>query len=205
MRSKDSPGGRTFTDEARRRQLVECAVEVIAEEGFAKASLARIAQRAGVAKSVVLYHFANKDELVEQVLTAVSQASIGSLASRLGAVTTARGKLAAAIESVAEFIDTHRAEALAGLETWNQTRSLPGRERLAADPEGAGVEGIRQLLVEGQQAGEFGEFDPHVMAVMYRQAIDAVTLEAALHPETDLHAFIGELVALFDRATRRQS
>ncbi|HEX5408105.1 MAG TPA: helix-turn-helix domain-containing protein, partial [Pseudonocardiaceae bacterium] len=71
MRSNNEPSGRTFADEARRKQLVECAIEVIAEQGFAQASLARIAQRAGVAKSVVLYHFANKDELVEQVLTAV--------------------------------------------------------------------------------------------------------------------------------------
>jgi TetR/AcrR family transcriptional regulator, fatty acid metabolism regulator protein len=204
VRSKDSPSGRTFADEARRKQIVECAIEVIAEEGFAQASLARIAERAGVAKSVVLYHFAGKDELVEQVLMAVSLASAAALPARIAAQTSAMGKLRAVIESIVEFVDGHRNHALAGLETWNQTRSLPGRRRLAADLKGAGVEDIRLLFVEGQHSGEFGEFDPHVLAVMFRQAVDAVSLEAAIDPDADLRAFGAELVAMFERAIRRK-
>jgi hypothetical protein len=43
------------------------------------------------------------------------------------------------------------------------------------------------------------------MAVMVRQGIDAIGLEAALDPEADLKAFAGELMAMFDRATRRES
>lgn len=204
VRSKNRPSGRTFADEARRKQLVECAIEVIAEEGFAQASLARIAQRAGVAKSVVLYHFANKDEVVEQVLTAVAMASAEALPERIAAAGTVRDKLRVIIESLVGFIDAHRKHALAGLETWNLTRSLPGRLRLVAERTG-GVDDIRRLFVEGQQNGEFGEFDPHVLAVMFRQAIDAVVLEAAIEPDADLTAFAAELVAMFDRATRRES
>lgn len=199
MRSKDRPGGRTFADEARRKQIVECAVEVIAEEGFAQASLARIAQRADVAKSVVHYHFANKDELVEQVLMAVSMASAALLPERMAAAGGARDKLRVAIETIAEFVDGNRTYALAGLETWNQTRSLPGRARLAEDPAAAGVEDIRRLLADGQASGELGEFDPHVVAVMFRQAVDAITLEAAIDPTADLTAFAAQLVAMFDR------
>lgn len=199
MRSENSPSGRTFADEARRRQIVECAIEVIAEEGFAQASLARIAQRAGVAKSVVLYHFANKDELVEQVLMAVSMASAAALPERMAAAGGAREKLRVALETIAEFIDGNRTYALAGLETWNQTRSLPGRARLAGDPAAAGVEDIRRLLAEGQASGELGEFDPHVVAVLFRQAVDAITLEVAIDPTADLTVFAAGLVAMFDR------
>jgi TetR/AcrR family transcriptional regulator, fatty acid metabolism regulator protein len=199
VRSKNSPSGRTFADEARRKQIVECAIEVIAEEGFAQASLARIAQRAGVAKSVVLYHFADRDELVERVLMAVSTASAGRLPERMAAAGGARDKLRVAIETIAEFVDGNRTYALAGLETWNQTRSLPGRARLAEDRAGAGVEDIRRLLADGQARGELGDFDPHVVAVMFRQAVDAITFEAAIDPSVDLKAFAAELAALFDR------
>jgi AcrR family transcriptional regulator len=178
--------------------LIDCAIEVIAEEGFAQASLARIAQRAGVAKSVVLYHFTNKDELVKHVLTAVSMASFQFALPKLTATTTAREKLRVSIEALIEYIATHRTYALAGLETANQARSLPGRQWLTAD-----VDGIRQLFVEGQQNGEFGEFDPHVMSVMFRQAIDAATLEIALNPDADMTAFAAEIVTMFDRATAR--
>ncbi|HJP77928.1 MAG TPA: TetR/AcrR family transcriptional regulator [Pseudonocardiaceae bacterium] len=205
MRSNNSPGGRTFADEARRRQLVECAIEVIAEEGFKQASLARIAQRAGVAKSVVLYHFANKDELVEQVLAAVSLASAEVLPARLATVSTARDKLRVLITTLIEYLGTHRTDALAGLETWNMTRSLPARTRLAEQLRGAGPDGIELLLAEGQRNGEFGEFDPHVLAVMFRQAIDAATLEFAINPDLDLSAFAAEIATMFDRATGQTS
>jgi AcrR family transcriptional regulator len=203
VRSKNSPAGRTFADEARRKQLVECAIEVIAEEGFAQASLSRIAQRAGIAKSVVLYHFADKGELVEQVLAAVSLASAETLPERIAAVSTARDKLRVIIESLVGFMDTHRTHSLAALETWNMTRSLPGRRRLVTE-RASGADDIAQLFVEGQRAGEFREFDPHVMAIMVRQAIDAAALEAALDPAVNLTAFAAEVVATFDRATRRE-
>lgn len=204
MRAKVSPDGRTFADEARRAQLVDCAIDVIAEEGFARASLARIAQRAGVAKSVVLYHFANKDELVEQVLAAVSLASVRTLADRVGDAPTYWDRLRGSVEAVVEFVGTHRAHALAGLETWNQTRSLPGRARLVGPGWRTMTAAIEQTLADGQRAGEFGEFDPRVMAVMVQQAIDAAVLEAALNPDADLVAFAAELVGLFDRALRRR-
>ncbi len=149
---------------------------------FAQASLSRIAQRAGVAKSVVLYHFANKDELVEQVLMAVALASAETLPAAMAAAGTARGKLRAIIESLVGFMASHRTYTLAALETWNMTRSLPGRLRLAADQGGA--DGIRDLLIEGQRNGEFCEFDPHVMSVMVRQAIDTASLESSNEGES---------------------
>lgn len=183
---------------------MECAIEVIAEEGFAQASLAKIAQRADVAKSVVLYHFANKDELVEQVLTTVSTASAAMLPERLATATTVRDKLRVIIESLVEFIDSHRSYALAALEAANTRRSLPGRLHMVADRKRGLGDDIRRLFVEGQENGEFGEFDPHVLAVMFGQAIEGVTLEAALDPDADLTAFAAELVAMFDRATRSE-
>jgi hypothetical protein len=58
-----------------------------------------------------------------------------------------------------EFSATHRTYALAGLETWNQARSLPARAGMVGNPVATGTAGIEQILVEAQAAGEFGEFD----------------------------------------------
>lgn len=130
-------------------------------------------------------------------------ASAAPLPERMAAAGGARDKLRVAIETIAEFIDGNQTYALAGLETWNQTRSLPGRPRLAEDPAAAGVEDIRRLLAEGQAGGELGEFDPHVVAVMFRQAVDAITLEAAIDPTADLKAFAAHLVAILGGRERR--
>ena len=51
MRIKDKPDGQnrpTFTEAARRTQIIECAIETLATLGYAQASLAHIAERAGI-------------------------------------------------------------------------------------------------------------------------------------------------------------
>lgn len=70
MRPENSPDGqrRSFIEEARRRQILALAVEVLAEGGYAHASLARIAKHAGISKGVISYHFDGKDDLMTQVV-----------------------------------------------------------------------------------------------------------------------------------------
>jgi AcrR family transcriptional regulator len=55
VRPENSPTGqqRSFIEEARRRQIIASAVEVISEVGFGNASLARIAEHAGISKGVI--------------------------------------------------------------------------------------------------------------------------------------------------------
>ena len=48
----------------RRKQLVDAAIDVIHELGFANATVARIARRAGVSSGIVHHYFADKDELL---------------------------------------------------------------------------------------------------------------------------------------------
>ncbi|MFD2421430.1 hypothetical protein ACFSXZ_34380 [Amycolatopsis pigmentata] len=121
----------------------------------------------------------------------------------MATASTAWDRVRGSIEAVVEFVATHPQHALAGLEGWNQARSLPGRTKLAR-ASAEGPSGVEQTLIEGQRSGEFGEFDPHVLAVMFQQAVDAAVLESAVRPDTDLTAFAAELVALFDRAIRRR-
>ena len=58
----------------------------------------------------------------------------------------------------------------------------------------------REFFRAGQAEGEFRAFDPQVMAVSLRAAIDAV----ATMPDVDHAAYARELVELFDRATRAE-
>jgi AcrR family transcriptional regulator len=54
----------TFIEEARRKQIVEAAMETIADSGYVNASLAEIAKSADISKGVISYHFESKDELI---------------------------------------------------------------------------------------------------------------------------------------------
>ena len=82
MRSSDDA---TFTERARREQIVAAAMRVIADGGYANASIAKIADHIGIAKSVVLYHFKTKDEIIAAVVMTV----FGATAAQLGPAVAA--------------------------------------------------------------------------------------------------------------------
>ncbi|MEV7869963.1 TetR/AcrR family transcriptional regulator [Streptomyces sp. NPDC088124] len=53
---------------ARRAEIVRAARDSFAENGYAKASLRDIAERAGITHAGLLHHFRNKEELLAEVL-----------------------------------------------------------------------------------------------------------------------------------------
>lgn len=206
MRSDSSPTvqkGRSFIEEARRAQIVSCAIDTIAELGYAQASLARIAERAGISKGVIGYHFAGKDDLIREVVHEVLARSREYMQPRITAQTTGRDMLRAYIESNLEFMGAYRNHVLAIVEIARNARRADGESSL--DPpllEGA-VETLGQLLTRFQDAGEFrADFDPIVMAIAIRAAIDAVPRRLAGDPGLDVERYGGELANLFDLATR---
>ncbi|MCC5709552.1 TetR family transcriptional regulator, partial [Klebsiella pneumoniae] len=81
---------RSFIEEARRAQIIEAAIEPLAASGYADASLARIAQRVGISKGVISYHFRGKDELIQQVVETVYIDIGNAVTPRIQAQPTAR-------------------------------------------------------------------------------------------------------------------
>ena len=53
---------------SRRRQIIDAATKVFAEEGYVEANVEDIARAAGVAPTAIYYHFGGKEELFTQAL-----------------------------------------------------------------------------------------------------------------------------------------
>jgi len=204
MRSDPSRPGRTFLEEARRAQIVGCAIDVLATEGYSRATMARIAERAQVSKSVIVYHFGTKEKVFEQVVAEVFQAATDDLVPRLDAEKTPRAKLGAYIAGRVGFLASHRAHMLALFEIWMNLRSEDGTLRMSESDAESTVDAVEQLLRSGQVSGDFGQFSPRVVAMAVRQAIDGVLLQLRHDPGLDLDEYAHELVELFDRTTRRR-
>jgi AcrR family transcriptional regulator len=61
--------GRPVGDRAAKRsELLEAAISVIAQDGVAAASLRKVAERAGTSTGAVTYYFANKEEMMAAVI-----------------------------------------------------------------------------------------------------------------------------------------
>ena len=207
MRSETGPGGhekRSFIENARRAQIVAAAIETIAELGYAKASLARIAKRAGISKGVISYHFAGKDDLIDQIVQDAF-AEAAKVRQQIQGQPTAAAKLRAFIELNLHALRDQRTYILALVEIFTNVRDAEGKVRYDFMEDAPALEMLEQVLREGQQSGEFRDFPARVMAVTVQSAVDGAVMQLAAHPDMDLDSHVRELVELFDIGTRRNN
>lgn len=92
----------------RRRQLVEAAIASIHEHGFANATVARIAKRAGVSSGIVHHYFTDKDELLFETMRTLLSELRRDAVVRQRAAKGPRQRLNAVID--ASFGDAQFAE-----------------------------------------------------------------------------------------------
>jgi AcrR family transcriptional regulator len=207
MRSENNttgqPAKRTFTETARRAQIVAAAIDTIADLGYGQASLTRIAETAGTSKGVILYHFGGKDDLIREVAAEVAAEVQAYMRPRILAESTGAGMLRAWIESNLAFMGEHRKHVVAAVEIVLNARSADGSRFFDFSAARQGVADLQQMLAHFQGTGEFrANFDPLVMAMAIRSAIDAVPPRLAQDPELDVGHYARELANLFHIATR---
>jgi len=207
MRSEINPAGqepgRTFTETARRAQIVKAAIDTIAELGYGQASLARIAETAGTSKGVIIYHFGGKDELIRELVADVVARGVAYMEPRIDAEPTGSGKLRAYIESNLAFMRENRNHMVAIVEIVLNARAADGSRLYDFAVQDEGVAALQQLLAYFQGTGEFrAGFDPHVMAMAIRASINAVPAQLTRHPALDVGHHAHELADLFHVATR---
>ena len=207
MRTKKEPNGQkkpSFIEAARREQIIACAIETIATLGDAQASLAQVAQRAGISKGVITYYFSSKEELIEQAVKAILTDAAGYIGPRLAAQPTPALRLQAYLQAHVEYISAHLTQMMAIMEIAANVRTSEGKLRYGSPAEGPVLAALIGLLRKGQEAGDFRDFDPRVMAVTIRRAIDALPPLLIADTSLDAAAYARELVTLFDRATRKE-
>jgi AcrR family transcriptional regulator len=207
MRSEISPTGqepgRTFTETARRSQIVAAAIDTIAELGYGQASLARIAETAGTSKGVIIYHFGGKDELIRELVAELVAQGVAYMEPRIDAEPDGAGKLRAYIESNLAFMQANRNHVVAIVEIALNARAADGSRLYDFSIQDAGVAALEHLLAHFQGTGEFrAGFDPHVLAMAIRAAINAVPAQLARDPALDIGHHARELADLFHVATR---
>lgn len=148
----------------RRRQILEAAWEVIGREGYADASVDRIAEAAGVARSTVYVYFDGKEALLDGCLR-MGREEVGlRVAAALEKASGAEGGLAAFLEAILGYVDENRAffravMAVQGLDAFfgggGASAELAGlREESRAR--------LARILREGLESGELAGLDPEV-------------------------------------------
>jgi AcrR family transcriptional regulator len=191
--------GTPFIHAARRKQLVASAIEVIAEVGLARASTVRIAQRAGVSRGVLTYHFRDRAELVEHVVQAVYDLGAEVLVPKLALVSTPRETLLTFIGGSVELYAAYPTELAALTEIYADARAADGVSRAGHRRHSQEMSDLARVLRAGQEQGQFRAFDVDVMCSTIRGALDGALAHVA--GGGDVEPYASELQAIFDAAT----
>lgn len=191
----------TFTQTARRAQLVDCAIDALTQVGYQQTTVAEVARRAGVSKGVVTYHFRARDDLIWAVVSAVFASVAEHVGTRFEGVPPGRF-VAVYLGAWVDYYRSHRREMTAIAEIWTGFRDANGRPHLNARTLSAERALVESALAAGQAEGALGDFSPRVIAVTLKAALDGLLGQLAMDPGLDLDAYRDELIALFDRATR---
>lgn len=201
--SGDQRAGKTVTEHARRAQIVDGAIDAIAELGFAKASFVEIARRAGLrGTGLISYHFANKNDLIDSVVDEIIEVAKAVIVPFMQRHDDARGKVLGFVEGSIELYSTRTKHMLVLRAIYNNHLGDLGRSELMTWTDVNEITEMEALLAEAQQAGAFRPFATRPMAMTIRMMLNGALEQLVIDPDTDLSAYGAELIELIDRATR---
>lgn len=179
----------TFTETARRAQIVRAAIDTVNDLGYPRASLAAIARRAGVAKSAIVYYFASKDTLllhvVEHVFTRLEQL----LEEAVAAHAAPEARLRAYVETHLAYVDGHRAAIAAGTEIVISHRGEDGTPLYLTGTD-EDTARLREILKAGMAEGAFRPMPLQAATGL----VDSLLYFAISEVQRDLEADLTDLI-----------
>jgi len=180
--------------EAQRARILEGARAAFARRGLA-ATMAEVADAAGVSQGLAYRYFASKDELIRAVVADAMRAAPDT-DPRIESLTAPGQRIDALIGTIVEARRTRR-------------ELFQLMHHVATDPEtpedllalmrrrgGAFVKVLRQLIVEAQAAGDVAAGDPDELVSAMVACLDGLTRLPRNHPDGTSARFPGPEIIL---------
>jgi len=205
--------------EARPGEIVEAALEVFAEKGFAAAKLDDIARRAGISKATLYLYFETKEEIFRAVARAAVASLLQAFEGQAEAFDVPFVELAPRLlSSAARMMASGRVPAIARM-VIGESRNFPDLARIWHDDVVTSVlEMVAGIIARAQARGEVAPGDPRlhafslmgpmVMAMLFGEVFGGVganppDLQALADQHADT-ALRGLLMPVTGKADRRR-
>jgi AcrR family transcriptional regulator len=168
--------------DARRRQILKAAVQVIASKGLCDTSIKDVADQAGTSPALVIYYFGTKDALLAEALAFAEDRFYAQTADAVAGMASARDRLVELVRcscSVGEAEDDFD-EWVLWLDLWARAAHKPdvARDRQAMDRRWRTT--IGEIVRQGQAAGEFAPVDGDAFALRLAALIDGLAILVVL-------------------------
>lgn len=175
-------GKQTFTEKARRKQIIDTAARLFVDRGFSGTSVEDIARELGVSRGVLFYYFDSKNAIGDEALRLAAREYVEYVQSRVGRKRTARGQLREYVDACLDYTSRNTqlyicfVELLGCLgeneEKYRLTKSLNHRTRAQ----------LIEIIDRGIEKGEFAKVDARTLADVLQAFIDGMMAMTAMEP-----------------------
>ena len=142
------------TVDERRAEILDGAIQVLIERGFANTRVADVAKRLDVSTSLIHYHFESKETLLAEAFAQAANQDIAELEADIDAAPTAVGKLDALIRNyVPEGSDD--VEWMLWIDAWGEALRNPELRTISQRLDAESLAQIERVLRIGVESGEF--------------------------------------------------
>lgn len=184
--------------------LLEAAIVELADKGWGGLRTRNVAERAGVNKALVHYHFGSMDNLRFQAITSLMSGLVNEAASVLLEAPT----LSEGISRFGESLKAFRSDDPRGVVLMEAMIHVP-RDQSLEDMMMRAIEfyeeALRQRIDSDVQSGRLGsDTDPAALARALTALLDGLVLHAYMRPEVDFAPAAEALARLLEHAPTRQ-
>jgi AcrR family transcriptional regulator len=178
----------TPNNEARRKQMLRAAAELICERGFGETRIADVAKRAKASSALVIYYFGTRDRLLVDALRYSEENFYDSAEKMLAEVGSARDRLSLLVRWTCVPENDGDVPGAWGLwfDLWAQAFRHPEVKQDRVELDGRWREMIVSVVRAGQASGEIGKVDARSFALTFSALLDGLSIQVALQdPEID--------------------
>jgi AcrR family transcriptional regulator len=192
---------RTNLSSSRQESIIQGAIALIHAQGFPAFSYGDLAKQLSISKGVLTYHYAHKllltDAVVEYIIADYSRHILFALDGQQDPVAIMHGY----IRAVLTYTFQHPVYISVLMEVGSTARNADGSLRYGSHFRQQALDGISELLQQGQAADVFGQCDIPMTAVLIKGTLDEyvrcrfdasdIMLHGERHIEQDIDAIIG--------------
>jgi AcrR family transcriptional regulator len=208
---KERTGSASTDAGQRREQMLNAAIEVIVERGYADTRIADVAERTGTSPALVIYYFKTRDQLLTEAIRYSEDSWYAEGLRRMADIPTAAGRLTEviAMTSLPDTAPEPRSSWLLWLDLWALSPRNPGVAAVRQKFDERWRDTIRSIVLAGQEAGEFAPVDAEDFAIMLSSLLDGLAVQIALEDaevppqrafELAMRFAVGQLGFAFDLA-----
>lgn len=190
-------------DANQRREILDAAIAMLAEVGYADATLAAVAERAGVSADELSRQFADRPEMLREIVSEFYVGASDYMRAAVEGASSWSDTLRAYVRSNLEYFDTHRAHVIAQSEILLSTPLVRGTLTPLQERRRDAVDILSAFLSAGHRAGEFRVAEPDFVAVALRAGVEAVAELMRADPSVDVMAYAEQLTSIFENGVRR--